>query len=411
LVDIFPDGRLPFIKSDLIRDPNRFWGIGLPELLEDINREMDALHNITTDGGMMSVGPMGGYKPMSGFTAEKFKYEPFMMLPLNDPKNDLSFFNASFNPGGYVALMPQLLAMAERVTGLTETQLGRQFSGPNAPRTLGQQQLLQAESNQRLFLDLMLERESFRELMARIWEADKRWLEKPIFFRVTEEDPGDVLTDEDMQGDYDFDITPPTAIANRGQMLQDTIQAYSLLVSNPIALQNPALIAESLKKVLKRLGQAELVAFVPDTSKLRPPMSAEDENVLILQGQDVDPHPADNHIRHIEIHKRLIAFGEQAQQAAPGLLPHIGQSDLIERVNSHIAEHQQAMKTQGGSINMMGRGAPTGGGQVFGGASPQFGQGAGPGNGQQPSGQSNPAANPAAANLASILNSRGANTA
>lgn len=407
LVDIFPDGRLAFIKSDNIRDPNRFFSIGYAELLESINNEMDCTHNITTDAGLGSIGPMVFYKPMSGFKAEKFRWEPFMAIPLNDPKNDVVVATiGNVNMAPYIALMPQLLAMAERLTGLTETQLGRQFSGPNAPRTYGQQAMLQAESNQRVFLDLQLERETFSELLHRVWEADKRWLPKPVFFRVAEEDIE--MTEDDFQGDFDFDIGPPTSQINRQQATQELLQLYTLALQNPYAMQNPAIILALSRKLLEKLGQPDIAALVPDPEQMAPPQSPEQENVRLLQGEDVDPHPADNHIRHIQVHQGLLDSITQQEQSAPGFAFTFNTAAKKRNIAAHIAEHQEAFKTRGASINMLGRGAPAqAGGMVAGGAQPALPQlGLGMGQGQGPT---NPASNPAQAGLAGLLNQGGLN--
>lgn len=403
LVDIFPDGDFPFIKSDNIRDPNRFFSIGYSELLESISMEMDSLHNITTDAGLGAIGPMIGYKPMSGFKAEKFRWEPFMAIPLNDPKNDWEVKTlGNVNMAPYIALMPQLLAMAERLTGLTETQLGRQFSGPNAPRTYGQQAMLQAESNQRVFLDLNLERETFSELLYRVWEADKRWLPKPVFFRVAEEDIE--MTKDDFQGDFDFDIGPPTSQINRQQATQELLQLYALAIQNPLSMQNPSIILALSRKLLEKFGQPDIAALLPDPEQMAPPQSPEQENVRLLQGEDVDPHPADNHIRHIQIHQGLLDSITNQESMAPGFAFTFDTAGKKRNIAAHIAEHEQAMKTGGSNINMIGRGVPTGpGGMMAGGANPQMpqmGQGAGP---------TNPASNPAQGALAGLLNQGGVN--
>lgn len=406
LVDIFPDGRIPFEKSDNIRDPNMFWGIGYAELLQSISDEMNCIHNITTDAGLQGVGPMGFYKPMSGLKGDKFRYEPWMMVPVNDPKNDVYFPPLPpANMAPYIALMPQLLAMAERLTGLTETQMGRQFSGPNAPRTYGQQALLQAESNTRLFLDLQMERETFSAILRRIWEADKRWLPKPVFFRVVEEDLE--MTQDDFQGDYDFDIGPPTSQMNRQQAKQDLMQLYALALQNPLSAQNPAINLALSRAILDKFGYPQISMLLPDPEQMAPPQAAEYENAVLLQNGDVDPHPADNHVEHIAKHTNLRDRLKAQETLSPGFLSMMGMAQAVMNIDSHIAEHQQAMKTQGGSINMIGRGAPT---------SPQMNVGsANPAMPQMPRqdfgmGGSNPAGNPAQGQLASLLNSGGMNT-
>lgn len=408
LVDIFPDGRIPFEETNLIRDPKSFWPIGYCELLESINDEMNAIHNIVTDAGMNSVGPLIGYKPTSGFNPGKFKYGPFQAIPLADPANDVKALTmGQFNASPYVVLMPQLLAMAERLTGLTETQLGRQFSGPNAPRTYGQQALLQSESNQRMFLDIQLERETFKRIIARVWEADKRWLQKEVFFRVTEEDPMDVMRPQDFDGDFDFEIGPATAANNRGQMLQELQTAFAILSASPIAMQNPAMQAAALKKVLTKLGQPDIAAFVPDVAQLMPPQSAEQENVRIIQGEDVDPHPQDNHIRHISVHEGLADRLEASESSTPGLLRMLNLADTPERLRAHAEEHRQAQKSQGGSINMLGRGAPVGPTMMAGGPGPQA---SGLPSQQRPApAPTDAGASPLAAMMASMKNQGGVN--
>ena len=346
LVDQFPDGRRPFIKSVLVKDINSFFGIGLPELLESINKEMDVQHNALTDASVYSLGPIIVYEPTSGFDPRTFKYEPFMTVPVANANGvkALNLSNISMAP--YVALQPQLLGYAERVSGLTEAEMGRPFNQPNAPRTLGQQQIIQASSSVRMLLDLRLERESLRTLLHRIWEMDKLLLPEPLFFRVTEDADFEQLTREELEGEYDFDIGPLTSTANRQQETMFLLQAYALNLQNPVAAQNPAILGAYLKKINERLGQADINAFLPDFEKMAPPQTPEQENARIFQGEDVDPHPMDNHNLHIAKHgdfrERMSSFelipgsGITVASRSPG---------LIGRIDAHIAEHEQAVRT------------------------------------------------------------------
>ena len=369
LVDKYQDGRRPFIKSELVRDLDSPWGIGLPEFLESVNDEMDMQHNALTDASVAALSPIVFYSPSSGFPAQKFKLENGMAYPVADPSkiNVLNMSNINMAP--FVSLQPQLLGFAERISGVTEAELGRPFSQPNAPRTLGQQQIIQSGSNVRILMDLRLERESLREMLNRIWDMDKRFLPKPVFFRVTEADPGEFLTEEEMQGDYDFDIGPLTGASSKQQDIENLLQSFALSQSIPAIAQNPQYMMAALKKINERLGHSDLNQQLPDLSKMKPPMSPEEQNQKLLAGEDVDPNPQENFRRHIPVHQGLIdriqdsEFSTQLQEFNPG---------VIGRIQAHIAEDQAALKGQlafprqpqpqpGQPVNGGGQGAQLGG--------------------------------------------------
>lgn len=359
LVDIFPDGRRPFLLSQAVRDVNKIWGIGDCETLEPISREMDALHGLAMDAGAGSIGPVIFYTPGGGYNPEKHKIEPWTAIPCADPNSVKTVNLGQINLGPYMLLDQKLLGFSERVTGVTDPQMGRQSSQPNAPRTLGQQQILQGESSILMLLGIRLERETIRELFQRIWEMDKRWLQKPTFFRVTEEDPGDVLTEEDMQGEYDFDIGPVTMTSNRSQRLQESMQALMLLQQSNM----PPAYASLLKKIIVRLGHPDVAKFIPDMEKMKPPDTPEEENVRMLQGETVHVHPMDQHQQHIAIHEDLAARVEASVIALPNGTQVEAESmnpGVVGRIRAHIAEHQQAMKQgiMGGAVQPQLGGAP-----------------------------------------------------
>lgn len=378
LVDLCPDGRDRFICSRAVRDPNIFWGRGLAEFLEAISNEMDAFHRLATQAGEGAIGPVIFYSPAAGFNPDQRKMEPYTAVPCADP-NAVKVVNlGQINMGPYVLIIQQLIGFSENITALTQAQLGRTSDRPNAPRTYGQQALLQAESNTRLLLDIRLERTSLKELLNRVWEMDKMWLPKPYFFRVTEESGDDVLTAEDMMGEYDFDIGPVTSVANKAVRLQEDMQALALSVQ--IGL--PQAVFPMLKKVLTKLGHPDVAANIPDP-QLKQQLTPEEENVRMFQGQDVDPHPMDNDAVHIAKHEEFKQRMMNTPLQIPGqAAPAEGEAapvermwadsnpGLIGRIDAHIAEHKAKM-AGGNILGMFQAGAMP----VNGGSTPANGQG------------------------------------
>lgn len=348
LVDINPDGRRGFIKSEMVRNLGSFWGKGLPEFLESINNEMDSHHNSMTGAADLAINPIVFYSPAAGVNFESFRLEGGQAIPCADPTKIVTVNFGNVNMSPTVVLQNQLLNFAENISGLTQVEMGRPFQQPNAPRTLGQQQLLQVGSGIRQLLDLRLERENLRELLNRIWDLDRRFLPDAIYFRVTEDAEPEMLSKEEMQGNYDFDIGPLTSTANKQQKQMEFLQSYALLAASPAVAQSPALRVELDKEVLRNIGRADLAQLLPDTEAMAPPKSPEVENALMGQGQDVDPHPGDNHQQHIAKHTAILD-----NLIRPSVEENILPASVIANFESHIAEHEKAMA--GG---MMGTGAP-----------------------------------------------------
>ena len=342
LVDKFPDGRRPFVSSKMISDPNRAFGIGLCELLEPLQDEMNALTNITIDAGMRSIAPTVFFEPASGFNPATQEIGAGVGIPVHDASKINVLNMGQVNMGPYVQLKQDLMGYGEKVTGFTDQQLGRTSEAPNAPRTFGQAELLAQESSVRLLMDIRLERESLRELLKRIWELDKEFVGDGIFFRVTEEEEGDVMTSEDMQGSYDFDIGPITSIANRQLDNQQLAQAFQ--VASTLGIQQ--ITIPLLGKILKNLGQGDIAKNLPDMESSRPSMTPDEELVRMVQGEDIDPHPMDNHTQHIAKHtdalQRMINTQVTIQTPSGPVVGTVSQQNpgLIGRIQSHIDEHK-----------------------------------------------------------------------
>ena len=401
LVDMNPDGRRAFISSQAIMDINSFWGIGIAEMLEPINNEMDAMHNSALAAADASNTIVILTTPTMGQNLDAKRLQAGVnIVPTSDTESAKVLQMQGGNLAQYATFFNQLMSFAERITGLTDAQMGRQFDRPNAPRTYGQQALLQAESNTRILLDVRLERENLRDLLRRIWEMDKRWVAKPVWFRVTEEEGSEVMTEDDFQGEYDFDIGPVTMVSNKAQKTQDLLMAMQLNANLPQVYMSLD------KEYLKRIGYPQQANLIPDPIDMPKPRTPEEENNLLLSGQDVDPSPMDNHPVHVAKHEDLALRLQEANATAQkaGLPRSENWVTAIGRIQAHIEEHKVAMK-QGALAALAG---------LMGGGPQQIGAGA-PNGLNQPTNGSNGSGSPAAPNqttqagLSSLRNSGGLN--
>ena len=341
LVDMNPDGRRAFVSSHATMDINSFWGIGPAEILEPMNNEMTPIHNSALAAADASNTIVILTTPTMGQNLDAKRLGSGVnLIPTSDTESAKVLQMQGGNLAQYSTFMHQNMSFSERAVGVTEQSMGRQSETPNAPRTFGQQQLLQNENNTRTLLDVRLERENLGEILGRIWEMDKRWVAKPVFFRVTEEEPDDVMNEDDFQGDYDFELGPITMVNNKQQKTQELMMAIQMS-------QNiPPVYMSLYKALLNRIGYPKQAALIPDPIDMPQPKTPEEENNLLLSGQDVDPSPMDNHPVHVAKHEDLALRLQEANATAQkaGLPRSENWVTAIGRIQAHIEEHKVAMK-------------------------------------------------------------------
>ena len=80
------------------------------------------------------------------------------------------------------------MAYGEKLTGMSDLQMGRQSDRPNAPRTARQTVALLEEGNVRISLDSKVLREDMAGVLAHFWDLEYMFSPDEQFFRVTEDD-------------------------------------------------------------------------------------------------------------------------------------------------------------------------------------------------------------------------------
>jgi hypothetical protein len=344
LADVYPltKDRRPFVEMSLIKDGS-YWCMGLGELLEMIEGEATANNNLFTEAGQFSVGPIIAYRPGSGFKPESFKYEPFTMLPCENPQ-DIQPIYLKADMTFPITKEQQLYGLAERVTGVSELAIGRSSSAPNQPRTATGQMAMIEAGNTRVAMDLRFLREDVKKILGHFWLLEQQFAPPNLFFRVTEEDAGGLfdirqggalMTGDELAARYDFDIQFATSIYQREAQAQKELQLYQLDMQNPLVMQNPRALWKCLNKVHQALGDRNFASIIPEPPDIAETIAPKEEWVMMLQGEEVDPRPMDNDDFHIIDHLRRIEQERKSPQPDQG---------AINLGISHVAKHQAQKK-------------------------------------------------------------------
>lgn len=340
LLQLYPKQRhrRPIVEASMVKDGS-YWPAGFGELLESIEDEVSANHNLFTDAGQFAVGPLIFAKPGAGLNEEKFRYEPNTVLWTEDPAG-VKVVNMQADLQYAVAKEQTTLAYAERVTGVSDLALGRQSDRPNAPRTASGTIALLEKGNVRASLNLLTLREDLSIIVARNWELDSQFAPESVFFRVTEEDAqglfdvrggGAEMTAKERGGRYDFDVKFATSVWSREAEKQTALQLYQLDLGNPLIVNNPRALWVLTNKLHSKFGDDNFADLIPEPADLGQPKNPREEWTLCLQGEEPHVNPMDNDDLHLIDHYRRLneaKMDPERDEAAMRLMV------------AHVIEHQ-----------------------------------------------------------------------
>jgi hypothetical protein len=331
LIDIFPSGQRPweqFIYKPAIRGP---YGKGIGQELDDLNTEVNAIFNQMTDAGTLTLAPALLSRSNSA-AASKLKKQgglyPGIHIETEDPIGDVRTLDFSPNLNFGITDIQFLLGFAEKITGIGDVQLGRAPDRPGAPRTFGQQMLIQEGSNESLTTIGQRYKKTIAGLAKQIHDLNKAYMPPLVYFRVTGDDGKDVLkvaSAADLQGNYDFDIKAVSPTRNKAVERQHKLQALQFI----LPMIDRARVDPGMFRVIKLVWETfdlqrleEVVGLGEDAVR--------QEHVAILKGQRVIASPFDDHQRHLGLHNQFAI--EAAEE---------GRQDIALVTQSHMQEHIQ----------------------------------------------------------------------
>lgn len=274
--------KYPFVKfvNELTTD-RWFSHRGVPDLLEDIIKEIDVQHNMKIDYQTTCNAPMFVYR--SGMVNPKTLSRRLnAAIPvkgtqaLSDIVQALNFHNPNVE-FSYEREQLLLETKATELIGQTDFAL-QSLINKREPRTLGEVQL-QQQSNQSVFsLDAQLFIESFGELFSMIYELWVQYGPDEYEFIYFGEDPvnGETvkLSKEEIQNKYTIVVRGNDTNTNPSVRLQKAQQILAA-VTNPVLIQtgvvSPQQIAAGVAEFFKELDISSPERFinvqpVPDQS-------------------------------------------------------------------------------------------------------------------------------------------------
>jgi hypothetical protein len=340
LEDLYPTmkNRRPFVEASMCKD-GTYWSPGMCEMLIEMEDDLRVNHNQGTESAQFAATPMFAYRPAAGVTADTFRAEPGLFIPLDDPSRDLREIPVSAHLDAITWKEQTVLAYVEKLTGMSDLQMGRQSDRPNAPRTATQTVKLLEEGNVRISLDTKVLQEDMAGVLQHLWQLEYLFSPSQLFFRVTEEDAeglfetnngASVLTQEDRDGRYDFKLTFATSTWSKEAKKEQALARYQIDLQNPLIMQNPRALWSVTKDAHEALGSFDFAELVPEPPAPDISLDPKLEWTMLEQGEDIHVNPADNDAQHLARHYSDWQNSKTDPNADP---------DAVRKLEVHYTQH------------------------------------------------------------------------
>lgn len=295
-------GERPYFKIDFHKRAGQDHGIGIIEMVHPLSKEMDAIHNLRIDYGMISTMPFGFYRPTSSIDPQIIDLEPGSLIPVDDPQRDVYFPTLGNRTAFGFQEEAALQTMVERLTGINDMLLGNLTGAQGATRTATGARALMGESNTNLNVPLRRLGRGWRQALQFVLHTLQQRIPKGLSFRVTGETGDDywryIASQEDIAGDFDFEVSNNSENSNKA-IQQEMASQVLQLVLNPLLIQtgvvNTGNIYEAVKSHLKAQGVKDFSKFITKPPEWNHMMTPDDEANRILRGIPVPVTPEMDH--------------------------------------------------------------------------------------------------------------------
>lgn len=237
---VMPSGKRPYFNIAFHKRHGTEYSVGLVELLYSLGKEIDAMHNINVDVGILSSMPFGFYRPTaSSLKEEALPIEPGALIPVDNPQGDIYFPNlgvrTSFGFQEHQALMMQI----ERLTSISDLNLGI-IGQQGATRTATGTRALLGEASNNLNIYIARMNRGWKRALRYMFEMLQQRLPAGFQFRVLGDDGNaywrQIESKQELEGMYDFELDANSANSNK-QVQIEQANLIVQLTSNPIDLQ------------------------------------------------------------------------------------------------------------------------------------------------------------------------------
>jgi hypothetical protein len=275
-------GKKPFAEIKMFPVPGRFESQGVPEIITDLQQELNDIHNMRIDNGTITNAVMFWYDPNSDVDPEIHRPGPGMGFPAGPNQiGVLQTGDVKFSSFREEELVRRLIQ--DRI-GVSDFAIGNDSTAIQNKTATGVSAIVN-EGNQRLEMMLRNVAVGLNEACLQTLQLLQQFGKDEIFFRVVEGAKTSMrkVTAREIQGQYDIDIAANSVNTNRLMQLAEIQQQLELaLRAGPEHVNISPLIKEFMRKSGSRMADE---ISVPEHEAVLRKASAKPELLMALKEQ------------------------------------------------------------------------------------------------------------------------------
>jgi len=294
---VIANGKKPLHLAHLYRRPRRTIGRGIVETQFPLNDMADLLINQSIDAGTLANNPMFGFRGNSTFDPQEVRVEPGLGLRMDDPNNDLRFFNWNVNPNWSSNIQGLVQSFSQQLTTLGPLAAGQVGNNVGPLRSNAGAQTLLSEMNTNLDIVINRAKAAYSQMMEGLYSDCIDRMPDKMKITVLGPDGEPQLNDkgvpelmevsrEELKTRVHFGLYANSQNMNRAAQQQAAMVMAQFLLQ-PIGMQTgvvqPKNIYEIYMNVIKAMGIQQPYRFLSKPKDmLSIPLQA--EMWMIMQG-------------------------------------------------------------------------------------------------------------------------------
>lgn len=342
--DLNKDGKRSAIKYDFIKEPGRFFSMGLAEWVHNSQAEMDAIHNQRLDAGLLTNVPFGFYKATAGFKQGIIKIEPGKLFPVADPQG-VNFPQTNWRPTFSFQEEQLVKRYAGEQAGLTDPAIG-QFTSKrqSASEFVGTASALDLRTED--IVEGFVR--SLKDELHRILGLYQQYGPRERIFRAGGAGGVEItkrFEKDRLQGKILLRLTANLNQINEQLQRQLATDMLSLLL-NQILIQmgivGPDTIKAAMDRIFKVFHYNGVPLHEPDVGPMSDPPNVENHQMAAGQ-KPKGPTMTENHAEHLQVHA-VFASDQQLQEKLSPEARQLLQEHIQETIKMQQAK--ELMKQQ-----------------------------------------------------------------